>query len=188
MAGSLRDICENVRIDGKSYRINTDFTVWIEIERLLFDRHINDEKRFAEILVLAYPLLPPEPYAAIERIMWFYSGGGLKGENPGGQKLPAFDIREDFDYIWAAFLGEFGIDLLKDNLHWWKFRVLLGALSDQSLFSKIVGYRTVDTSVIKNKEQRKFFERMKKRFALKSNKSRTLNDEEVAERLEAVFD
>ena len=188
MAGNLRNICEDVEIDGKAYRINTDFRIWIEIERLLFDRSIDDEKRFANILVLAYPALPPRPYSAIERIMWFYSGGGLNDETSNGQKSPAFDILEDFDYIWAAFWGEFGIDLTRENLHWWKFRALLGALSDKCLFSKIVGYRTVDTSVIKDKEQKKFYEKMKKQFCLKSKKGISLNDEEVAEKLEAVFD
>ena len=188
MAGCLRNICEEVEIDGKSYKINTDYRVWIEIERLLFDENIDDEKRFARILVLAYPVLPPRPYAAAERIMWFYSGGEINGEDPDGQKTQAFDLEEDFDYIWAAFLGEFGIDLLKENLHWWKFRVLIGAISDRSLFSKIVGYRTVDTSGIKDKEQRKFFEKMKKKFALKSKTESSLNDEEVARKLAAVFD
>ena len=188
MAGSLRNICEKVKIDGEYYKINTDFKVWIEIERLLFDKSIDDEKRLAKVLVLAYPVLPPNPYATIEKIMWFYSGGVLDNERPSGQKPPAFDILEDFDYIWAAFWSEFGIDLSKEDLHWWKFRVLLGCLSDECLFSKIVGYRTVDTSTIKNKEQKKFFERMKKQFRLKSEKIESLGDEEVSTRLAAVFD
>ena len=150
MAESLKNICNSVEIGGKNYEINTDFRVWIEIEKLLFDKSKSDEVRLAEILVRAYPVLPSEPIEAIKKIAWFYSGGRTKIQSDEKICLPAYDLTEDFDYVWGAFMSEFAIDLTQENMHWWKFRVLLGCLSDKCLFSKIVGYRTMDTTLVKD--------------------------------------
>ncbi len=188
MAASLMKICDSVKIDGRDYRINTDFRVWIEIEGLLFEKDTDDEERLAKILVIAYPVLPPDPIKAIEKIAWFYSGGETCVKEIQNTKPPVYDLREDFDYVWGAFKGEFGIDLTSEKMHWWKFRVLLGCLSDDCFFSKVVGYRSIDLSLIKDKEQRRFFERMKKRFKLLNSRNWLFCEEETAEKLAAAFD
>lgn len=188
MAASLMQICESVKIDGRDYRINTDFRVWIEIERLLFEKGTDDEERLAKILVTAYPVLPSDPIKAIEKIVWFYSGGEPCTNERQSARPPVYDLREDFDYVWGAFKGEFGIDLTSEKMHWWKFRVLLGCLSDDCFFSKVVGYRSIDLSLIKDKEQRRFFERMKKRFKLPELENLLFCEEETAEKLAAAFD
>ena len=189
MAKSLMHICESVNIGGREYKINTDFRVWIEIERLLFEKSTNDEERLAKILVSAYPVLPPDPIEAIEKIIWFYSGGEICEKESGqAPKAPVYDLQEDFDYVWGAFKGEFGIDLTNEKMHWWKFRVLLGCLSDECFFSKVVGYRSMDLSLIKDKEQRRFFERMKKRFRLPGLENTMFGEEQMAENLAAAFD
>lgn len=188
MAQSLRNMCESVDIGGQEYRINTDFRVWIEIEHLLFDNSKREEERLAEILVLGYPVLPQDPFEAVKKIVWFYSGGEFCEAETEKKGLPAYDLVEDFDYVWGAFRGEFGIDLTKENMHWWKFRVLLSCLGDGCFFSKIVGYRSMDTSGIKNKEQRRFYEQMKKRFALKRWKDPYFLEAQLADKLMEAFE
>lgn len=165
----LKPCCE-VRIDGKDYAINTDFSVWMEIEHIFFDRTRREEARLAEILVLAYPVLPPKPIEAVRKIVWFYSGGIENEEIAANANeaiaVPLYDLVRDFDYVWASFLSEFGIDLTTEALHWWKFKTLLGCLDENCRFAKVIGYRSVDVSSIKDNNLKNFYLKMKKKYRL----------------------
>lgn len=187
MRQGIQKLCSSVQIDGRVYEINTDFKVWIEIEHLFFDRSKRDGQRLAEILALAYPVLPENPMEAVYGIMWFYSAGERNKGEGERDMLPSYDLTEDFDYVWGAFLGEFGIDLTEISMHWWKFRALLGCLSEECRFSKIVGYRTMDTSRIKDKELRRFYEKMKKRFRLKAAFDEKVREQQLEDSLEGLF-
>ncbi len=179
---------EKVEIGGKEYDINTDFSVWIEIEQLLIYSDGDYGSRLAKVLSLAYAVLPEDPKGAVEKVLWFYALG-REPENSGYDLPPApvFDLMEDFEYIRAGFLSEFGIDLLETNMHWWQFRKLLSCLGEDSKFSKIVAYRTTDTAKIKNREARLFFERMKKKYKLKDRRSPEERETETALKLETLF-
>lgn len=190
MADSIQRICDRVEIDGCKYKINTDFRVWIEIEHLFLKRHKNLGEKFGRILALAYPELPPDPMGAVRGVLWFYSAGEeskKEGQAEKTKSAPVYDLKEDFDYVWGAFLGEFGIDLSEAKLHWWKFRALLCCLSDECRFSKIVGYRSMDTSEIKDIKQRRFYEKMKRTFRLKTDFEDEINEEKIADSLGMFF-
>lgn len=177
--------CREIFIDGRAYAINTEFYVWIEIENLLFGGK-DDEQSLAGALALAFPVLPPEPKQAIEAIMWFICGGRLPemAEGESGA-VPCFDIRQDFGYIWGAFISEFGIDLSKSDMHWWHFLTLLGCLSDGCKFSRIVGCRSLDLRAVKDKEMRQMYAKMKKKFALKGTSA--MGEQQIVDSLEGLF-
>ena len=163
----ISDLPEYVEIDSVRYKINTDCMTWIRIEHLIFDELEGLGVRLAKILVLAYPKLPENPDKAVERLWWFYLCGkeyNNEAQSADGQLV--YDLLEDFDFVWAAFKSEFGIDIEKEPLHWWRFMSLLGCLDDKCRFSQIVGYRAMDLSGIKDKEQLKFYRTMKKRYRL----------------------
>ncbi len=186
MKSRLMRLSDSVTVDGAEYKINTDFKVWIEIEGLLFETQSDHVTRLARILSLAYPVLPPDPYGAIDGIVKFYTGKEETVCGKGQKTDPCYDLTEDFDYIWAGFMSQYGIDLSIEDMHWWKFKALLVCLDDTCRFSKIVAFRTMDTSSVKDKELRRFYEKMKKAFALKGR--HTLADEEdVASSLEGLF-
>ena len=160
--------CRKLEIDGVEYAVNTGFDVWIEIGGILLEKEGVSVKNIARMLALAYPVLPENPIKAVEGILWFYSGGVEKqaNEETVGFQAPLIDVKRDFKYIWAAFLSEFGLDLSENPLHWWKFLALLTALGENSCFSRIVSYRSIDTSHIKNRDTRMFYEKMKKKYRL----------------------
>lgn len=189
MGQNLMNIGNTVNLDGEEYRINTDFRIWIKIEHLFFDSSLSMEQRLAEALVLAYPILPPNPDSAIEGILRFYSGGQNKEyqKEDGISKLPSYDLVEDFDLVWGAFKSEFGIDLTEESMHWWKFRALLASLSEDCRFLKIVGYRSVDLGSIKDKQTREFYMKMKKRFSLSIWKDKESQEKRLTEGLEVFF-
>ncbi len=187
MKTNLLNLAEKVEIDGIEYPINTDFSVWIEIEQIFLLKE-NSKKDAAKILALAYPPLPHNPVAAFEKVLWFYSGG-LDAEKTERRCFgaPLYDLKRDFKFLWADFFGKFGIDLLKTNMHWWQFRLLISALDDGCKFSKVVGYRSLDTSQIKNRELKKFYERMKKQYKLPDIRTDEEREKELADSLSKVF-
>lgn len=185
----LFDYINKVEINGRKFLINTDFKIWIEIEQLLLNHRKDNCERLAEIFSLAYPCLPPNPVCAFERIMYFYVGGERVDKEIGlsNHGNIAFNLKEDFEYVYAAFLSEYGIDLQKTKMHWWKFRKLLFCLGENCKFSKIVSFRCTDTSKIKNREVKAFYEKMKRKYRLPDMKTEEEKETEVARKLEVLF-
>lgn len=179
---------QSVKIEGRDYAINTDFSVWIEIEQQLLNGGKGDGEGLARAFVLAFPILPESFADALKGLMWFYSEGcDGQGTDSGERSAPAYDLKRDFEYIRAGFLSEFGIDLLKCDMHWWQFRRLLSCLGENCRFSQIVAYRRTDTSKIKNRELRGFYERMKKRYRLPDMRTSEEKETDMAQKLENLF-
>ncbi len=188
MKNNLISYPQSVKIDGKNYTLNTDFSVWIEIEQQLLKGEKGDGEGLARVLVLAFPALPENFGDAVKSLMWFYSGG-CDGQNveSGEIEAPVYDLKEDFEYIRAGFLSEFGIDLLKYDMHWWQFRKLLSCLGENCRFSQIVTFRRTDTSKVKNRELRSFYQRMKKRYRLPDIRTAQEKETDMAQKIENLF-
>lgn len=181
------ELCKSVTVDGEEYAINTDFSVWMEIEHIILTADKKSGETLAKILALAYRRLPPNPLKAVEGLLWFYSAGEKPRGGGNGSEKPLYDLVLDFDYIWGAFLAEFGIDLSETRLHWWKFRALLACLGEDCRFSRIVGYRSMDTARIKNGDERRFYEKMKKRFELPDMRSEDEKQQAMVRNMELLF-
>lgn len=175
-----------VEVDGIEYAINTDFSVWIEVEHIFFSRKYGEGEALARVLALVFPVLPHNPEGALRSLLWFYSAGETDTKG-GSRTVQAYDPVLDFGYLWGAFLAEFGIDLCDCKMHWWKFKALLTCLGENCRFSQIVGYRTVDLSQLETAEKRKFYGRMKRKFRLPDNRTESERDEEIAEAFEDLF-
>lgn len=103
------------------------------------------------------------------------------------RRTAVYDFDEDFEYLWGAFLSEYGIDLAECRMHWWKFRALMMSLSEDCRFSKILAYRSMDTSKIENREVRRFYEKMKRRLSLPDRRTAEERERDTAECLEVFF-
>ena len=187
MKNNLLEYPESVHIDGRDYALHTDFSVWIEIEQQ-FLKGIHSGKTMAQVLAMAYRDLPGSFEDAVRGLMWFYSEGALgHKDEPDGYLPPAYDLKKDFEYIRAGFLSEFGIDLLHIDMHWWQFKRLLSCLGEGCRFSQIVAYRRTDTSKIKNRELRSFYQKMKKRYRLPDVRTREEKEADMARKMECLF-
>lgn len=103
------------------------------------------------------------------------------------RRTAVYDFDEDFEYLWGAFLSEYGIDLAECSMHWWKFRALMMSLSEDCRFSKILAYRSMDTSKIENRKVRRFYEKMKRRLSLPDRRTAEERERDTAECLEVFF-
>jgi len=88
-----------------------------------------------------------------------------------GNKKRIYDFEYDAPYIYAAFLAQYRIDLQRDMLHWWQFAALFKALGEDNQIVKIMGYRGMDLSKIKDKEQKAQYRKMQKIYALPQPKA-----------------
>lgn len=158
---------QSVVIGGQSYEFDADFRNCIRFESLMFDSEIDDDSRGILALNLFYPVIPKDTPAAFQEIIRFYGAGqeGAKKRGSGNQKR-IYSFEHDADYIFAAFMADYGIDLNEiEFLHWWKFRALFAGLKPDNLICKIMEYRSADTEAMKG-DQKKFYEKMQRQYAL----------------------
>lgn len=160
-----------VNIDNKEYEINSDFRTSILFELLMQDGTIEEDDKILMALQLYYPDIPESIKKAIEQMLWFYrcgkdvSSSKGNGKSKGVTKIYSFEY--DDDYIYSAFLDQYNIDLQDiEYLHWWKFKAMFKALKDDNMIVKIMGYRSMDLSKVKDKEQKAYYKRMQKLYEI----------------------
>lgn len=165
---------DSVPICGRQVKIDTDFRTGILFEQLVQDVSMDATDRLLTALRLYYPEerfgTEEELKEAVSRMLWFYRGGSdrdLSAEAQGAAGTEnAFSYDHDADYIYAAFMQAYGIDLTCKPLHWWQFRALFKSLPDDTAIMKIIGYRTIEISPNMSKEQKKFYTRMKRIYRI----------------------
>lgn len=150
---------DSVRICGELVKIRTDFRVWLMLEQLLSDDTLNQFERVSLALNLCYPEQATDASEAVNALIWFYRGGNPEDKRltKMAEKNPpkkVYDIDQDAEFIFAAFMQTYGIDLTTASLHWWQFRAMMHSLPEECMFSKIMGYRAVRLSSIKDKDER----------------------------------
>lgn len=163
-----------VEIDGEEWDINFDFRTSILFEMLIDDAEVSDEEKFYQSLELYYPKLPTNIEKAVEKMIWFYKCGreikDIKGVG-GGKSTQIYSYEYDSEYIYSAFLNQYGIDLQDVvDLHWWKFKAMFKSLKEDNEINKIMGYRAIDTSKIEDKEKRDFYNKMQKVYEIPKSK------------------
>lgn len=162
--------------------VNTDFRCMVEYETRLFDDSMPAEQIIGESLAAFFPLGYPGSWeTAWKKLQWFYECGGAKRRHPGGkagtQTERAYDFVEDGPLIYAAFQQAYGIDLTKEELHWWKFRALFEGLPPECRISKIMEYRVMDTHDMPA-STRKRYEALKARYSLRKHRQKPVTVEQ----------
>lgn len=163
---------KTVIIAGKECPINTNFRISIQFELLMQDGDLEEQEKVTRAIKLYYPEMPENIQEACGQLIWFYrcgkdedTGEGEDADPGDGKKV--YDFEYDADYIYAAFLEQYGVDLTSIKyLHWWKFRAMFRALDDSCEFVKIMGYRGMRIPSKMPKEQKAFYRKMKRIYAL----------------------
>lgn len=179
-----------IKIDNKEYDINSDFRTSILFELLMQDSSIREEEKIFMALELYYPVIPDNIKEAIEQMLWFYRCGkdGItyKGNSKGSGKniTQIYSFEYDDDYIFSAFLDQYRVDLQDvEDLHWWKFKAMFKSLREGNEIVKIMGYRSMDLSKIKDKEQKAHYKKMKELFKIPLPKDEQEKLEEIKKAL-----
>ncbi|CAM3017706.1 bacteriophage Gp15 family protein [Hathewaya histolytica] len=178
-----------VNIEGEDYEINSDFRTSILFELLMQDPELNHENKVIQVLQLYYSTIPKNINEAIEKILWFYRCGKdeIKSKNKGaGKTIQVYSYEYDDDYIYSAFLDQYGVDLQDmEYLHWWKFKAMFKSLKEDNELVKIMGYRVIDLGKIKDKEQKNYYKKMKELYKIPTNISK--NEKEKLNKIEEIL-
>lgn len=169
----LDGLPSSVRIAGRDVPIETDYRAGLRFEQILKDYKLSNRAKLDKALGLYFgpeSLRPGEYEEAVEAILWFYRCGAApppRSYGDGGQgEGPAYSYEHDAGYIYAAYMQAYHIDLAVENIHWWQFRALFQSLPADTMFMKIIGYRTAKVPAKATPEQRQRIEELKRVYAL----------------------
>ena len=156
-------------IDGKEYPIITDFREWLRFSDMLkSDIPQNYKLEFLEDMFLEDipPIYSLEDMdlvmkaitdflslSALEFPVWQQEKESIEVFEDEGVKKAIY-YEQDAPYIISAFQREYQMDLLSvEYLHWWKFRMLLDGLSEESHSKKRISWRPCNVSKMDKKER-----------------------------------
>lgn len=166
-----KNLPTNVVVNNHSYDIVTDFRAWILFECIALDVSVDPYYKPA-ILMNTVMLEAPrqeEKEQVLHALFSFYRMDKPIKEMTSTHK-EGYRFSFDLDLIYAAFYQQYHIDLLTIELHWWQFKSLFDGLTKDTKFIEIVGYRTMDTSLLKDKTQKRKYEQLQTYYALPKTK------------------
>jgi hypothetical protein len=172
---------EYVEIDGIKFKINTDFRIALECERIAQNDSVGDYERS---LAVIYKLFGEEGLNGIgkhEKLLEMaikYLRCGKEADNKNNDE-PDIDYEQDRGYIKASFFSDYKIpDVFSiEHLHWWDFCDYLNGLTEDSVLNRIRYVRNYDLSEIKDPKERKKWMEQKESVALKK-KGKPLTDKQ----------
>lgn len=156
---------DSVEIDGKPYRINTDFRAGLAYCMAMTAAEPVREETLLRLFFQKHK--PENRAAALSAVSDF-----LRCGNPREERVDTAETRPlpysffvDSAAIQAEFQRVYGIDLFSVKMHWWRFCALLRGLISHS-FSERVKYRIADLGQIHDDQTRKYWREMKELYAL----------------------
>ncbi|MXP75159.1 hypothetical protein GN277_07110 [Lachnospiraceae bacterium WCA-9-b2] len=186
---------ETVEVQGKKYKIVTDFREWIKFSELLRCTEQFNIRILDMILEWYIDARPDDIAAALTALQKFLSAEEM---NPEGNEqtaqgweddiegraessVEAFSFGQDALCIYSAFMEVYGIDIETiPYMHWWKFLVLFWGLPSSTEIKERIHYRTVDLTSIKNKEERERIKKIRKKIVIR-NSQRKMNDYQIGD-------
>lgn len=166
--------------DGRSFPINTDFRIGVQLHLLFADPEATEQEKLYKMADLL-GLSGVSGDDVTECVKWFL--GGWSHDNPSQKKreerLSDFDI--DQWRIYSAFRAQYGIDLNEiEYLHFWAFMGLLTSLSD-SAYTRVIDIRGKKPDKNMSKEDRKTLMEAKATYRL--DKRMTAEEKELEDNI-----
>lgn len=184
---------EELEIQGKCYSIGWDFRTVLSCNELIEQcQHDVTEGELLSILEMFYKDCRYYTEEHVEKMFWFFSCGREKEKKNFPRKIAGindkqpFDFEKDAELIYAGFQQQYGVDLQTTEMHWWRFMILLENLGEGTRLSKVIEYRTRDTSSKRlSKEERSFYKAMQQYYGLDRKYSK--QEDEVLKKIEEAL-
>ena len=171
------DYPDRAEVNGERYEIRTNFRNSILFELMMQDDSLSPREKVKKGLALYYPVIPEDLNAAVDTALWFYRCG--REETTVQKRMAArrgksqvYSFEHDAGLIYAAFLLAYNIDLQDIGyMHWWRFRFLFNSVPKDCEFVRAMEYRSMDINDKMPKEQKDFYKKMKRLYALPLSKA-----------------
>ena len=157
LAISQEELPTRITADDLEIPVSADFRSWIKADLIMKDRQIPKEAKLPVICqyigldLSRLDVTIPDLWAGIFK--FYMCEQEPRGEAVSTSSATAYRFDCDWWLIYAAFIQQYGINLLTADLHWFEFRALLDGLTEQTQFIKVVQARLRDTSKLKGEEK-----------------------------------
>lgn len=126
-----------VMVGGRAYSIYTDFRLWMKFEITVNKLHRGETMDISYLFKNDMPV-----YCDLTELLAFSRPQSPLPRPISHSNVIALDYELDAGLIYAAFLGQYGIDLCEvEELHWHKFLALLSGLNESTKLREVMGYR-----------------------------------------------
>lgn len=175
-----KDLPTSIRVNETEYSIKSDFRTWIKFETMMQDSEIPDQFRLILLVKLVgnSRLLNEDSESVQNALLSFYRLNRPIKKSRKSSGEVAYRFEEDMPWIYAAFWEQYHMDLLTADLHWWEFKPLFDSLSSETMFGKIMGYRTADLSKM-SESVRKEMAELKEYWSLSKGKATEREPKEI---------
>lgn len=176
------------QVKGKKYKINTDFKVALECDKVS-KSNVSEEERAMAIIYLLYGdegLENSQDWNDLLIIALKYLNCGKeKQEEVEEEQEVDMDFEQDWEYIRTSFFYDYNVKLEQGTyMHWWEFYNLLCGLSDKCILNRVRFVRNFDISQIKDSKEKEKWIKQKEQVALKKEKTKTSEEK----RLDDLFE
>lgn len=171
-----KSLPNTVSVGGRDFLIYTDFRLWMRFEMESGRMQPDD------LIDVSYLFQGEVPqYCDIREL---YAFSRPQDELPRQIKHTSeivLDYGIDADYIYAAFMSQYGIDLINiEELHWHKFLALFKGLKDDEMICKIMSYRCYERS----EEKKDIYEELKQMWRIEYT---SREEQEELDRFSNIF-
>ena len=178
-----------VRYKDKRYDINTDYKVALKCIQIGNDRSLSETERVLAIEYKLFGVLSRDPEEV--RYLWDKAELYLRCGEPKREhedRTPDMDFDQDYNYIEASFQSDYGIDLSRETMSWYRFYRLLNGMTNKAILSRVREIRTYDLSDIKDPKQRAKMAKAKEDLALIPPNQFTDEEAAAIDAFDAMFE
>lgn len=160
-------------IDNVRYNINTDFRYAIICNQIAENKNIDDYERALGIICTLFGKKALDNKYHYEKLFKGAERFLLCGKEKQikNNEKPDMDYIKDMDLIETSFFSDYGIELEKIQMHWWKFNKLMNGLSNSELgncciLNRIRNIRNIDLSTIKDTKEKEKIAKIQEYYSL----------------------
>lgn len=125
-----------IEVGGSFYKIHTNYKYFLRFRELLSTKTAG----IKDFDFMYIDKVPPSRLEGIRALCEFMNPPQELPRIRGNNSERVLDYEIDAPYIYAAFMEQYGIDLIDTRLHWYKFVALLRGLHDTEL-NRIINAR-----------------------------------------------
>lgn len=145
----LKALPNTVICNGKAFSVYTDFRVWMRFEIELIHWKEGQEFRIDYLFKNDVPTS-----VDINDLLAFSRPPHELPRKINDSDAIIIDWEIDAELIYAAILGQYGIDLFEvQNLHWHKFLAMINGLNESTKLREVMQYRSYVKETGKNVDQ-----------------------------------
>jgi hypothetical protein len=153
---------DSITVDGKRYKCNFDFRNVLKMIEIMQREDIYPDARdyLCARCVCNAPKNASRVYNELCSVLF------PKAPETGGKRLTSYE--QDAGLIRSAFRQVYGIDLFRDELHWFEFVELLQNLPEGNRYEEILGIRArpIPAPTKYNQKEREWLMQAKQSVAL----------------------